>query len=340
MERKRLELVIFSTLFIGLSVLIFFVFIPFISILVLSVVLSVIFNPLQKKLITIFPNGKNLVAFILVIIALIFFITPILFFGLQILGQAQSFFSLTQASQTQYIHVIEQNINTLVQHFVPNFSFNIVDAMSKVVDFVSLNLGGLISQTAYIFFQLLFLLFASFFFLRDGDKMLESLVSLSPFEKEQNKEIISSVYLTITSFIRGTIFVGLIRFALLATAFYCFGIPNALFWASIGGIVSMVPGFGTPFAVIPAFIYLLLYGNIFWAFGMVLFGILLVFFIDNALSAYFFGKGLNVSPIFVLLSIIGGIISFGPLGFIFGPIILSLFISSIDIYKILVLKKS
>ena len=340
MESKKLELIIFSVLFVGLSILTFFVFQPFLRILVLAAVLSVLFQPLYEKLVKVFHGGRSFVAGLLVIIALVFLIIPILFFGLQIFGQAQNFFSLTQIGQSQYIQIIQQNINTLVQHVIPNFSFNISEYAGKVLDFLSSNLGSLLSQTAYIFFQTFFLLFAFFFLLRDGKKMLNSFVSLSPFEKEQNGEIINSVYQTITSVIRGTLFVGLIRFVLLATAFYILGIPNALLWASIGGIIGAVPGLGTPFVVIPASLYLLIFGNIFLSISMIFFGAILVFFIDNLLSTYFFGKGLDVPSIFVLFSILGGIIFFGPLGFIFGPIILSIFISTIDMYRILVLKKN
>jgi predicted PurR-regulated permease PerM len=148
------------------------------------------------------------------------------------------------------------------------------------------------------------------------------------------------VYRAITSVIRGTLFVGLIRFVLLAIAFYFFGVPAPLLWASIGGIIAAVPSFGAPFVIIPAFLYLLLSHHIFSAIGMGIVGVLLVIFIDNMLSTYFFGKVLGAPSFLVLFSILGGIIFFGPLGFIFGPIILSLFISAVDMYKILVLKKS
>jgi predicted PurR-regulated permease PerM len=175
--------------------------------------------------------------------------------------------------------------------------------------------------------------------LRDGDKILESLIYLSPFDKEQNKQLLSSVDRTISSVVRGTLFVGLIRFVFIVVAFYMFGVPDPILWGSVGGIIGAVPGMGTPFVVIPACIYLLFYGNVFLAMGMIVFGILISFFIDNLLSVYFFGKGLDVPSIFVLFSILGGIFSFGPLGFIFGPMILSLFVSLVDMYKILVLKK-
>lgn len=339
MESKKLELVAFSALFVGLSVLVFFVFQPFLSILVLAAVLSVLFQPLYKKLVKVFHGKESLIAGFLVFIALVFLIIPVIFFGLQIFDQAQTFFSLSQAGQGQYVHAIQRSLDTLVQQIIPDFSFNISDSVSRVMALASNNLGGLLSQTTYVFLQTFFLLFAFFFFLRDGEKLLDSFVSLSPFSKEQNKEIIHSVNRTITSVVRGTLFVGLVRFILLAAAFYLLGIPNALLWGSVGGIIGAVPGLGTPFAIIPAVAYLLLHGSMLLAIGMGLLGILIIFFVDNMLSAYFFGKGLDVPSIFVLFSILGGVILFGPLGFIFGPIILSLFVSVVDMYKILVLKK-
>jgi len=339
MESKKLEIVIFSTLFIGISTLIFFVFRPFIYIIVLAAVLSVIFYPLYVKFIKISFGNKNIAASLMLILALVFLIVPILFFGLQISGQAQNFFSLGQIDQSQYMQIVQQNVDSFIQHIVPSFSFNVSDFVNKILVYVSSNLAGFLSQTTYIFFQILFLLFTLFFLLRDGEKMLDVLISLSPFSKEQNKEVADSVYRTINSVIRETLFVGFIRFALISLAFYFFNIPDALLWGTIGGIIGMVPGLGTPFVIIPTVLYLFFFANIYTAIAMALFGILLSVFVDNMLSAYFFGKGLDVPPFFILFAILGGIIFFGPLGFIFGPIILSLFISLIDMYKILLLKK-
>lgn len=339
-ESKRLEILSFIVLLGGVSLLAFFIFQPFLHILILAGVLTVLFQPLYKKMLTIFNGkGKNFFAFLVVVIALIFLIIPILFFGLQILGQAQSFFSLTQPVQGQHLQALQQSIETLIKHVFPNFSFNISSYISRLTDFISSNLGVLISGTAYIILETMFLLFTFFFFLRDGEKILTSFITFSPFGNEQNKKIINSVSRTITSVIRGTLFVGLIRWIIMALGFYLLGIPNFLLWGTIGAIIGAVPGLGTPFVIVPAVAYLLLNGNIMQAIGMGFLGALIILFIDNMLSAYFFGKGLDAPAIFVLFSILGGIMFFGPLGFIFGPIILSLFISVLDMYKILILKK-
>jgi predicted PurR-regulated permease PerM len=54
--------------------------------------------------------------------------------------------------------------------------------------------------------------------------------------------------------------------------------------------------------------------------------------VDNILTSHFFAKGLAVPSIFVLFAILGGIIFFGPLGFILGPLVLSVFLVVVRIY--------
>ncbi|MFZ2205166.1 MAG: AI-2E family transporter [Minisyncoccia bacterium] len=338
MEKKRLEVISFSVLCAGILILTFFVFRPFFSILVLAAVLSMLFRPLYKKMLHSYKGGKSFFAIIIVLLGLIFLIIPIIFFGLQILGQIQVLFSSIQNDPGQSIQLVQSTIESIARPLFPNFSFHISDYASTVLSFVSNNFSTLLSQTAYLFFQTLFLLITFFFFLRDGEKIFSSLISLSPFGKEQNKEILGSVHKAVTSVIRGTLLVGLIRWVLLTTVFFLFGIPNALIWGSIAGIIGIIPGVGTPFVIIPTVIYLILTGNIFSAIGIGSSGILIIFFVDNMLSVYFFGKGLEAPSIFILFSIIGGVIFFGPLGFIFGPIVLSLCISMIEMYKILLQK--
>ena len=339
MDVKKIELVSSLLIFAVVLVLTFFIFQPFLPILVLAVALAVLCAPLQKKLVEVFHGGKSLWAIIIVFLTLIFIIIPIFFFGLQILRQTQDFFAMSQGGQFQYVQHIGQSVQHLVQRVFPSFSFNISDYVGKALGFISGNIGNFLSQTANVFFQTILLLFAFFYFLRDGEAIFNSVTSLSPFSKEQNKKIFDSARDTITSVIRGTLFVGLVRLALLMAGFYLFQIPNPLFWGSLGALVGAIPGIGTPFAIIPAVIYLLIKGKILFAVLTGLYGVLIIFFIDNILSAYFFGKGLQAPAIFVLFSILGGVLFFGPLGFIFGPIILSLFISVLEMYKILILKK-
>src|ERR1035437_9792160 len=96
MEAKKIELISSLIIFAGVLLLTFLVFQPFFHILVLAAVLALLFQPLYKKLLQIFGGGKSFWSFVIVFLTLIFLIIPIFFFGLQILGQAQNFFAMTQ----------------------------------------------------------------------------------------------------------------------------------------------------------------------------------------------------------------------------------------------------
>ncbi len=339
MEKNKLEMNSLFVFLTGISLLTFLVFLPFFPVIVLAAVLAVLVWPVYEKLTRIFPRGNSLVAGGVVILGLIFIIAPLLGLGVLIFQDSQGLVTSFATGQSHYISVLQKTVETPVQHFFPNFTFNVSQYIDRAALFVSSNLAGLISGTAYIVFQTFFLLFAFFFMLRDGQSIVKSIVELSPFESEHTEKIIASTKATINSVIKGTLFVGLIRWILLAGSLYVAGIPNPMLWGSLGAIIAAVPGLGTPFAIVPAVIVLILGHHIAQGILLGIFGILTIFLVDNILTTYFFGKGLDVSPLFILFSIFGGLIFFGPLGFIFGPIVLSLFISVINVYKIIVLKQ-
>jgi len=332
MTKDKLGIYSFLAIFVGVSVLLFFIFAPFLAILSLAAVFAVLLNWPYEKLTRVLGGMKNLAAAFTVGCTLIFFIVPLFFFGVQIFQEVQSVYMSVYGNGAHYLQVIQKAIENPIQHMSPGFVFNINTYVGNTLALISNNLGSLVYQTLYVIFETFLMLLALFFFLRDGRKLLGSFVQTSPLGDKVTSEILNKMYRTIGSVIRGTLFNALIRFVLIWIAFYLFDIPNAILWASIGGIIGAIPGLGTPFAFIPAVIYAYLQGNIVAAVGLALSGIAVVMLVDNILTAYFFGKGFTVSPIFVLFSILGGIVFFGPLGFILGPLVLSVFLSINDAF--------
>jgi len=276
---------------------------------------------------------KSLAAIIIVGLVLIFFIVPLFFLGIQIFYEAQGLYTGAQGEGAQYVQTIQVAIENPIQRVFPEFTFNIGASVGNVLSFISGNLASIVSQTFYVILETFLMLLAFFFFLRDGQTLLTAIVDSSPLGKDETREILTTMYETVQSVVRGTLVVALIRWILVGVAFYFFQIPNAILWGSIGGIIGAIPGLGTPFAFIPAIIYLYLKGNSIAAIGLALFGCVVIGVVDNLLTPYFFGKRLAVPSIFVLFSILGGIIFFGPLGFILGPLVLSVFLSVFHIYS-------
>jgi predicted PurR-regulated permease PerM len=339
MDSSRLESFSFIGLFIIVSVLLFFVFAPFIQILTLAAVLAILLHHPYERLTAKLGGWRSLSAGIVVGLVLIFFITPLFFLSWQILLEAQSSYTGLQGNGTQYIQSLQNAINHPIRAIVPTFSFNVGTYLAGILGFVSNNLAGVVSGAFYIMLETFLMLLTFFFFLRDGRGFVKSLYDLSPFRIEQTQEIFDNIQQTITSIIKGTFVVALIRWILISIGFTFFGIPNVILWGSIGGIVGAVPGLGTPFAFIPAIAYLYFEGSLGSAAGLAIFGVCVIMVTDNILTPYFFGKGLQVPPMFVLFAILGGILFFGPLGFILGPLVLSVFLSVIHMYSVLVKKQ-
>jgi len=321
-------------LFAAVAILLFFVFAPLIPLLALAVVFAILLHTPYERLTKKFNGWKNLSATLTVCLMLVLVIVPLFFLGWQISREAKDLYVSMSGNGAQYLHGIQQAIENPIQQVMPGFTFNINAYVGNTLVAISNNLGSLAYQTLYVVFETFLMLLALFFFLRDGRSLLFELADVSPLGKEATKEVLDRMYQTIGAVIKGTAVNALIRFALIWVAFALFNIPNALLWSSIGGIVGAIPGLGTPFAFIPAIVYLYLGGDTVSAVGLALFGIAVVILVDNILTSYFFGRGLSVSPIFVLFSILGGVIFFGPLGFILGPLVLSVFVSVVRVHSL------
>ncbi|MCI0542153.1 AI-2E family transporter [bacterium] len=340
MPQHRLEISFFLILFAVVALLAFLVFRPFLNILLLAGVFAVLLFPVHSAFLRWFGGGKSMAAFVTVFIAFIFLIIPIFFLGMQIFEQASAVYTKMQGNGSGYARVVESAIETPIRQVFPEFSFDAREYAGRAIGLVAENFGFFVSQTAYILLAITLLLFALFSFLRDGRAMLLSVRSVSPLEPQYNEEIAKKIQRTINTVVKGTLLIALIQGVFVGMGFYIFGIPNATLWGSIGGVASLIQGLGTSLVIVPGVIYLALAGNLAAALGLAIWGALIVGLIDNILISYFYGKESGVPPVFILFAVLGGLVSFGPLGFIFGPIILSLFVSMMHIYRILVLGKN
>ena len=125
---------------------------------------------------------------------------------------------------------------------------------------------------------------------------------------------------------------ALIQGILTAVGFTFFGIPNATLWGSVAAITALIPGIGTALVLLPAILYLYFSGETLFAVGLLLWGMTAVGLVDNFLGPKLASYGMRLHPFLILLSVFGGVGFFGPLGFLLGPLVLSLLFALIEIY--------
>ena len=164
-------------------------------------------------------------------------------------------------------------------------------------------------------------------------------MGLSPLNNEYDEHIISKIKQTVFSTVQGVILIAIVQGILAGLGMIIFGVPNAVLWGSVSAVASLVPGLGTAIVFIPAVAYMFIIGNTAFAIGLLLWGFIIVGLVDNFLGPYLYSRGSQIHQLIMLFAVLGGIAFFGPLGFIFGPIIVALFFSLIEIYQTLILNK-
>jgi len=206
------------------------------------------------------------------------------------------------------------------------------DAVQSVGSFVVDGLAAAARGTARFFLQLFVFLYAVFFFLLAGREILDRILHLSPLDADDEGEIMGRFLSVTRATLKGSILIGGIQGILTGLAFLAAGVPGAAFWGTIVVVFSVIPGIGAPIVWIPAVFWLISTGSPTAAGLLAAWCALVVGTIDNVLRPRLVGSDAKMSDLMILVSTLGGISLFGPVGFIVGPIVAALFVTLWGVY--------
>ncbi len=334
MADKRLQI---TTLFILLGIaliLAFFIFRPYLYPIILAAVFAVVFGPMHREISKFIGGREGIGALLTLIIVFLIIFIPLYFFGAKVFQESRSMYQyLSEPGR----NVFEgEGVITYIQgkivNYAPSFSSNANQYAKQGIDWVFNNLGSVFSGVTQVVIGLIIMFLSLFFFLKDGNKFREALFAYSPLEDRFDKQILNTLASTASSVVRGTLVISIIQGILAGIGFWIFGIPNPALWGLVLVLVALIPAVGAMIVIIPAVLYLFFNGNLLFALGLLLWGIFFVSMADNILRPILIEKTVNIHPFIIFLSVIGGIQFFGPMGFILGPIIISLLFTLFRIY--------
>ncbi|MEQ9104459.1 MAG: AI-2E family transporter [Rhodothermales bacterium] len=186
---------------------------------------------------------------------------------------------------------------------------------------------GLTRGTINFFLQLFVLLYAMYFFLKDGDEILDRILFYSPLPRESEAVLVGKMVSVTRAVLKGSLVVGVVQGGLAGLAFLVVGIPGWAFWMTIMMLLSVIPAIGSPIVWIPVSIILFVQGSFWTALLFTVWCAAVVGSVDNFLRPILIGRDTKMPDLLVLIGTIGGIVLFGVLGFIIGPIVASLFLA-------------
>jgi predicted PurR-regulated permease PerM len=324
----------FFILLLGSSYLVWKLFEPFWSVLALSAIIATICYPLYERLRRrVYRNNASLGASLAVLVVLLIIIFPLAIIGSLLLRETVSVYALfNSASYTTFTEALTR-VESLIKTFVPEFSLDIGGLVSQVANFFASHLVSIFAGTASTIFYFLLTLIATFYFFRDGETIRKYALELSPLKDGEDRLILDRIAISVRSVALGTVLIALIQGILTSIGLWFFGFERAILWGVVASIGALVPGIGTAIVFIPAIAYLLFTGSFMLAGGLGIWALCAVGLIDNILGPYLMSRGgIQLHPFVLLLSVLGGIVLMGPVGFIVGPVFASLFTALMELF--------
>ncbi len=326
---------LFLIIFVAVAILLFFVLKPFLLAIFLALVLAILFRPINRQLNKI-TSSANLSALATIILAIAIVLVPTFFIGYQVFSEAKAVYSSYLTIDQPSSQILPETVNrfeNFVQRYYADFSIDWLAIKKQVASWLASHLDNIFSGAIKVGINLFIMLLTLFYLLKNADNLRQFLISSSPLSSIQTNKIISSLSTTISAIAKGSIFVSAMQGVVSSIGFLIFGVPNAILWGTATAIAALIPGIGTALITIPAIGYLYISGQIFSAIGLTVWALFMVGTIDNFLSPMLVGRQAQLPAIMVLISVLGGLAYFGPLGFILGPLVLSLFLALLPAYQ-------
>jgi len=286
-------------------------------------------------------------AIIMLVLITLVIALPLFILSMLLVQQANTVIGHLQSGETQ---ALLQRIDIpsrlmWVKRFVPGFDPNsvsperlILPIVKQIPGWVARNGATVLGSVAGVFVAFGLVLLASFFFYVEGETIVSEMKILSPLPKEYDDEFAAKFKDVINATFRGQVVTSLAQGAVTGIGLLIAGVPGSLFWGAVTAIASLLPFVGAALIWVPAVGYLYIDASMghrtyFGAIFLTIWCLVVVSTIDNIVRPWVMKDKAELPAIPLLFSVIGAMNAFGFVGLVIGPLVLSMLLTIVDIYK-------
>jgi len=323
---------------------------PFLMVLIFSAIIATVTFPIYAKLETLLKGRKRLASVLTCLLVIFVIVIPILLFLLILVGQAVDLYNMVNT----YVQSVDFNvlltwkpgnflfdmagpystdIALLVQQNMDSLKNGVTQSAQFISKFAATQSAKILTDVGLSIFNLLLMFFTLFFLYKDGRHILKRMMILSPIPVKYEKELFSKFNEISKATLFGTFLTAIAQGLVAWIGFSLAGVPSSFFWATAVSIFSLIPTVGTSIIWLPIGLVMLASGNL-WGIFVLIWGLSLISTVDNVLRVIFIGSTANLNPLLTFISIFGGILAFGLIGVIFGPMLLVLFFTLLHVYEL------
>ncbi len=342
LNRERIIVAAFFAIFIFLLYQAARLVTPFVTSIIWAAVVVIVLYPLYEKLRICVKGKENLAAGLMTLFTLVLVIGPaVLLFMLLTAQAADLYTAAADFVQSGRLTELWNRVKTSTMGYMLSYPFlaeldvksRIIKGLSDLSTAVAGQLGALLKNILLAILDLFIMLFVIFFFFRDGKKYTVELVAILPFPEGQKKPVMEKLVNTFSAVINGLFLVALFQGIMTGLGFFIVGVPFPVFWGFLTCIASLLPVGGSALIWVPGALYLFFTGSTTRAILLLIWGVVLVSLPDNFLRPLLIGRKAKLPTFFLFLGILGGIQTYGILGILFGPLVVTLLTAFLQIYR-------
>lgn len=309
---------------------------PFLDPILIAAILAPIVHPVFRWLRDRFRGRASAAAVLTCLVVVLVIVGPLSFLVVGVVTQGSSSVQaiqtwvkdghldeLTSGPKLESVRAVVAKATPLVDPERIDLKQMVLTGTAKLGNVVASKAGALLSSTGGMIANVVLMLFILFFFVRDGEGLLAGLRSLSPLRTDQEEVLIAQFRSVSRSSLLGILGTAVAQGTVGGIGLAIAGLPG-VFWGSIMAITSLIPLVGTALVWAPAAAFLVITGHTGMAVFLVLWSVVLVGSLDNFLRPVLMKGGSEMSTLWMLFAVLGGLQLFGMPGMVYGPIVFGL----------------
>lgn len=322
-SRDRFTTLLFYAVVILVAYLAMLVVWPFLGPLAWAVILALSLRTVYLKFCIRLPNGRAALA--TTILAGVLIIAPAAFLIVVLVQQVPDAIAYLNTLNTtpEQLGRLWEGIRARSPVALPPDPMALISQGTRsAATFVASQAGGFVANVLSTLGSMLVMLFALFFFLRDGRQFGEIIRRLLPFNEQESERLITETTELVIASVGAGLTVAAIQGVIGGLAFWILGLPAPAVWGAAIAICSLIPVVGATIVWVPVAAWLFFAGDVGRAIGMTVLCGLVLGSVDNVLRPVLLAGRTSASGLVVFIGLLGGVSAFGFVGLVIGPIVL------------------
>ncbi|CAH0300986.1 MULTISPECIES: AI-2E family transporter [Pseudomonas] len=343
MNETKLQNTSLMVLLAVVTVAFVWILLPFYGAVFWAAILGILFAPLQHQLQLRFGWSRNLTALCTLSLCVLIAILPVIIISTLLVQEGAALYGRIESGELDiagHVSQFKHSLPLYFQHLLDRFGMGELSGLREKIIKSMMQGSQFLASQAFSFGQGTFdfvvgffiMLYLLFFFLRDGSELARKVRAAIPLEDNQKRRLQLKFNRVVRATVKGSLLVSITQGALGGLIFWFLDIPSVLLWAVLMAFLSLLPAVGAGIVWVPVAAYFLLSGAIWQGTVLALFGVFVIGLVDNVLRPILVGKDTKMPDYLILISTLGGLAIFGLNGFVIGPLIAALFMSSWAIF--------